>query len=118
MESDNARKYIEDWTFDATSLVDADGVGAIVLRRYEAVKAVEIAEQEAEERVRVELTRWRNPKKELPEEGVPVLAKFHNGTYAVLLRYNHPRLGWGWTFDSVVIIPNDSQIIGWRPIYE
>ena len=76
MESDNARKYIEDWTFDATSLVDADGVGAIVLRRYEAVKAVEIAEQEAEERVRVELTRWRNPKKELPEEGVPVWQSF------------------------------------------
>lgn len=53
MKSEKARKYIEDWTFDATSLVDADGIGAIVLRRYEAVKAVEIAEQEAEERVRI-----------------------------------------------------------------
>lgn len=53
MKSDKARKYIEDWTFDATSLVDADGIGAIVLRRHEAVKAVEIAEQEAEERVRI-----------------------------------------------------------------
>lgn len=53
MKSDKARKYIEDWTFDATNLVDADGIGAIVLRRYEAVKAVEIAEQEAEERVRI-----------------------------------------------------------------
>lgn len=72
----------------------------------------------AEQWLRTQLLRWRDPKEELPEEGVPVLAKFHNGTYAVLLRYNHPRLGWGWTFDSVGIIPNDSQIIGWRPILE
>lgn len=72
----------------------------------------------AEQWLRTQLLRWRDPKEELPEEGVPVLAKFHNGTYAVLLRYNHPRLGWGWTFDSVGIIPNDSQIIGWRPIEE
>lgn len=72
----------------------------------------------AEQWLRTQLLRWRDPTKELPEEGVPVLAKFQNGTYAVLLRYNHQRLGWGWTFDSVGIIPNDSQIIGWRPIEE
>lgn len=82
------------------------------------IKIREEAFDAAEQWLRTQLLRWRDPKEELPEEGVPVLAKFNNGTYAVLLRYNHPRLGWGWTFDSVGIIPNDSQIIGWRPIEE
>lgn len=72
----------------------------------------------AEQWLRTQLLRWRDPKEELPEEGVPVLVKFHNGTYAVRLRYNHSRLGWGWTFDSVGILTDDSQIIGWRPIEE
>ena len=63
-----------------------------------------------------ELTRWRDPNKELPKEGVPVLVKFQNGTYAILLRYNHPYLGWGWTFDNVGILTDDRQIIGWRPV--
>lgn len=64
------------------------------------------------------LTRWRDPKKELPEEGVPVLVKSQNGTYAVLLRYNHQRFGRGWTPDNIGILTDDSQIIGWRPIEE
>lgn len=72
----------------------------------------------AEQWLRTQLLRWRDPKKELPEEGVPVLVKFQNGTYAVLLRYTHPYLGRGWTFDNVGIFTDDSQIIGWRPIEE
>lgn len=72
----------------------------------------------AEQWLRTQLLRWRDPKKELPEEGVPVLVKFQNGAYAVLLRYNHPSFGQGWTPDNVGILTDDSQIIGWRPIYE
>lgn len=72
----------------------------------------------AEQWLRTQLLRWRNPKEELPEEGVPVLVRFQNGVYAVLMRYTHPRLGRGWTPDNVGILTDDSQIIGWRPIYE
>lgn len=119
MKSDKARKYIEDWTFDATSLVDADGIGAIVLRRHEAVKAVELAEQEAEVRMRAELTRWRDPKEELPEEGVPVLVKFKCSMYAVLRRHENLYFESLWKPDDYGFFYADtSQFIGWRPIEE
>lgn len=82
------------------------------------IKIREEAFDAAEQWLRTQLLRWRDPKKELPEEGVPVLVKFQNGAYDVLLRYTHPSLGQGWTPDNVGILTDDSQIIGWRPIYE
>lgn len=80
MKSEKAKEYIENWTFDAADLVDSDGVGDTVVRRSNALKAVEIAEKETEERMHAELTRWRDPKEELPEEGVDVLVKCVSGS--------------------------------------
>lgn len=114
MKSEKARKYIEDWTFEAADLVDADGVGAIVLRRYEAVKAVELAEQEAEERMRAELTRWRDPKKELPEEGEWVMLKMRDDS---LFSYMFALYSEGQWNKLGGIVPTD-DFIGWRPIEE
>jgi hypothetical protein len=78
----------------------------------------EEAFDDAEQWLRTQLLRWCDPKEELPEEGVPVLVKFQNGAYDVLLRYTHPSLGQGWTPDNVGILTDDSLIIGWRPILE
>lgn len=117
MKSEKAKEYLLECV-KVVGFLYPGAAGECDLKLKEAKRAVELAEQEAEERVRAELTRWRNPRKELPEEGVPVLVKFQNGAYAVLLRYNHPSLGQGWTPDNVGILTDDSQIIGWRPILE
>lgn len=84
----------------------------------EAMSFVENAYKDGAREERALLTEWRDPNKELPEEDITVLVKFNNDTYTVMHRYNHPYLGWGWTSDSVGILADDSQIIGWRPIEE
>ena len=42
----------------------------------EAGRAVEIAEQDAEERTREELTRWHDPKEKLPEGNMNVIIRY------------------------------------------
>lgn len=82
------------------------------------IKIREEAFDAAEQWLRTQLLRWRDPKKELPEERVPVLAKFQCGTYAVLRRHENLYFGCGWRPDNDGIYAAASQIIGWRPIEE
>lgn len=50
MKSIRAKEHIEEWIFDAADLVDADGVGDAVIRRGDAIRAVNIAEEEMYEK--------------------------------------------------------------------
>lgn len=70
----------------------------------------------AEQWLRTQLLRWRDPKKELPEEGVPVLVKFEDGTYSAQVRYKHPKYGFGWSPDAYAVFIDENYIVGWRPI--
>lgn len=76
---------------------------------------MEIAEQESEERVRWELTRWHDPKEVLPpiEKVVEVKLTFGRG-YALAERGDN---GW-WYADSEEFEISDEQVIGWREIHE
>ncbi len=82
-------------------------------------EAAEMAEEEVEERVRAELTRWHDPKAELPPFQMEVLVKFSSGDYAVAWRWAHPTLGDGWTTDGIgVMVESSNPVIGWREIHE
>ncbi len=79
-----------------------------------AERAVEIAEQEAEERVRAELTRWHDPKEELPDSQKTVLLKIQDedGT--------EYRTGWLCNDRTFMASPvlYDEEVVGWREIHE
>lgn len=63
-----------------------------------------------------ELTRWRNPKKELPENGQLVLCKTSNKKLPfVTVKYD--RSGW-WVYAYPGWAGIGHKIIGWRPICE
>lgn len=74
MKSERAEAYINANEMDAAYLVDKDGCGWAVIGIHQARKAVELAEQEAEERVYEKLTRWNDPKNR-PPYGLWVLMK-------------------------------------------
>lgn len=117
MKSDKAKEYLLECV-KVVGFLYPGAAGECDLKLKEAKHAVELAEQEAEERVRAELTRWRNPRKELPEEGVPVLVKFQDGTYSAQVRYKHPKFGFSWSPDAYALFVNEDYIVGWRPIEE
>lgn len=72
----------------------------------------------AEQWLRTQLLRWRDPKEELPEEGVPVLVKFKDGTYSAQIRYKRAPFDFGWSPDAYALFVEEDYIAGWRPIYE
>lgn len=81
--------------------------------------AAELAEQDAKDRVRKELTRWHDPKEELPEDDREVLCIVNrqHSKYAVLRHDNYgwwqyvPFQGGGWC-------GYDGEVCGWREIHE
>lgn len=64
---------------------------------------------------RDELTRWRDPKEELPPVGKIVLVKIIFGSGYTLAKRGDE--GW-WYVDSEEWAMSDKQVIGWLPIYE
>lgn len=52
MKSQKAKKFIDNNKMDAANLVDKDGFGWVVIGIYDAYRAVVLAEQEAEDRMR------------------------------------------------------------------
>lgn len=52
MKSQKAKKFIDNNKMDAANLVDKDGFGWVVIGIYDAYRAVVLAEQDAEERMR------------------------------------------------------------------
>lgn len=119
MKSEKAKEYINCIVPNKGNFDYCAEVGRLNGSVYmDVCKAVELAEQEAEERMRKELTRWHDPKEMLPEDN-EVLCKIDKrlNTYEVM---RHDRHGWwmrapipegGWC-------ACDYDIIGWRYIYE
>lgn len=110
MKSEKAKAFIDENETDAANLVDKDGCGWAVVGIYDAYRAVELAEQEAENRIRAELLRWRDPEEELPVNSEMVLVKLSNACYGVA-EYS----GRSWCFNGEA---PEGNIIGWRPIGE
>lgn len=75
MKSERAEAYINANEMDAAYLVDKDGCGWAVIGIHQARKAVELAEQEAEERVYEKLTRWNDPKNRPAHETINAYEK-------------------------------------------
>lgn len=115
MKSERAKEIIESdmgymteggWIFD-------------VVDRVTAYQAVELAEQEAEERVYEKLTRWNDPKNR-PPYGVSVLIKVFcvggDRTYLGNIEIDNV-----WVTDGGLIFTDDAEktdeyVVGWREI--
>lgn len=73
---------------------------------------------------REELTRWRDPKKELPDNNHCVLIKITDGQQECIYLGSREGDAWmadgGYVFHSNVasVIGFDGVVIGWRPIHE
>lgn len=66
---------------------------------------------------RKELLRWRDPKKELPEEGVDVLIKTTMcRKYCVAFYKGNNYQNYRWHENNGAI--DDDMVVGWRPIRE
>lgn len=119
MKSERAEAYINANEMDAAYLVDKDGCGWAVIGIHQARKAVELAEQEAEERVYEKLTRWHDPKNR-PPYGVSVLIKVFcvggERTYLGNIEIDNV-----WVTDGGLIFTDDAEktdeyVVGWREI--
>lgn len=111
MKSERARELIEKYTVGNS----CDAAPSLLKRT--AIRCIELAEQEAEERVREELTRWHDPQKPpMHEQRVIVKVALPNrsvfvtgGWYAI---NDHPQ-GWSVDLDRTF---RDSTVIGWREV--
>lgn len=80
----------------------------------EDVRAAHISGAEAEHE---ELTRWRNPKEELPEEHIDVEVKTDKGKVSVC-NMDLDELGHRfWNVSRTNYMIPDANIIGWREIH-
>lgn len=66
--------------------------------------------------VKQDLTRWRDPKKEQPEDGATVLGKTSDTKqpFAIMKYYNN--IWWIWAHPCWA--GPSGEVIGWRPIYD
>lgn len=89
-----------------------------IVGRPEAIRVAEIAEEEAEERVRAELTRWHDPKVKLPEEHIDVEVKTDAGKVSVCNLETDDKGNRFWNVSRTNYVVRDVHVIGWREIYE
>lgn len=102
MKSEKAEKYLSE-----------NGLGypyTGYVTEQVAERAIELAEQEAEEWVREELTRWNDPKEVLPKPHKDVLVKCPGGQ--IEIDFYSPKLGGFFIEHST-----DAKVIGWREIH-
>lgn len=115
MKSEKAKQHIARNVFR----VDNDAFLPLVITRDNCNKAVELAEQEAEERVYEKLTRWNDPKNR-PPYGVSVLIKvFCVGEEQIYL--GNIEIDNVWVTDGGLIFTDDAKktdeyVVGWREI--
>lgn len=107
MKSEKARHRLYE-SFTLNSYIGIDGRAAF--------EAVELAEQEAEERMRNELTRWHNPKEELPEDKRTIAVKLKSDKGFDVQAGRYEGNEWRFTLNNHTIPA--TLIIGWREIYE
>ena len=119
MKSKEAKRFIDDLSIT----IEADGNKVIsqstVVGIWGVYMAINIAEQEAEERMRKELTRWNDPNKP-PTDEMRVIAKVVLPNGATLVTgawYAVNEFPTGWSVDLDRTFEN-LHVLGWRPIYE
>lgn len=113
MKSQKAKELIEKYA------VGNSRDAAPSMMKGRAVECVEITEQEAEERMRKELTRWNDPNKP-PTDEMRVIAKVVLPNGATLVTgawYAVNEFPTGWSVDLDRTFEN-LHVLGWRPIYE
>ncbi len=111
MRSEKAKQYLDGKSPTRTHPV-SKSVTYGLLSRYNAEKAIELAEQETEERMRAELTRWHDPKKELPEKCKDVILKSKCGNDIIY------QVGALCDNSQFVGASVGYKVIGWREIHE
>lgn len=111
MKSKKARRFINDRL----------SIGSLTFIAADVEYCVTCAEQEAEERIRRELTRWHDPKEEQPENNVCVLIKvadkFGNSAIYLGSREGNEYLtdgGFEFEIDCNDESSSEMKIIGWR----
>lgn len=81
-----------------------------------AERAIELAEQEAEERVREELTQWHDPKEVLPDNDCDVLIKTTLcREYCIAFYKADGARNYHWHENNGAL--DDDMVIGWREIH-
>lgn len=119
MKSERAKQFIDN---DAIIMNNGDRM----VDASTAYTAIEIAEQEAEERIREELTRWHDPEKELPGNNACVLCKVNECEVSQYLVLNYYEGRW-WACHPYEVNDDCSEdswrlfggtVIGWREIHE
>lgn len=118
MKSEKAKQYLKN-NREEVEINWETGETAWMIWPEDARKAVEIAEQEAEERVYEKLTRWNDPKNR-PPYGVSVLIKvFCVGGEKIYL--GNIEIDNVWVTDGGLIFTDDAKnddeyVVGWREI--
>lgn len=115
MKSKKARRFINDRL----------SIGSLTFIAADVEYCVTCAEQEAEERIRRELTRWHDPKKEPPKNNVCVLLKvvdqldnetIYLGSREGIEYMTDGGLVFGTDFDNESMPDMNVKVIGWREI--
>lgn len=120
MKSEKALKVVKETSFRNNFYcnVPLGQCWTKIMHIYDVKTAIELAEQEAEERMRKELTRWNDPKVILPPPDIQVIIKlkYKNGRicYAAA-RFSRKEGLWFYNQYSVCGV---ESIIGWREIHE
>ena len=65
---------------------------------------------------REELLRWRDPKKEQPEDGATVLGKTSDPKQPLTIMKYYNNIWWIWAHPCWA--GPSGEVIGWRPIYD
>lgn len=104
MKSERAKKHIDNDTIEFRN-------GDRMIDASTAYMAIDLAEQEAEERVRAELTCWISPEDFYPEANKNVLVKCSSGE--IQTDFYAPELGGFFIEHSTY-----AKVIGWREIHE
>ncbi len=119
MKSERAKAFIDK---DAIQMHNGDRM----VDASTAYTAIEMAEQEAEQRVRAELLRWHNPEEELPKKDARVLCKVDECEYTQYLVLNWYEGRW-WSYSAYDVDDDYSEdtwklfhgkVLGWREIHQ
>ena len=118
MKSEKAKEFIDRCINNLTAELADHAKWQI---RTAMTHTADLAEQEAEERMREELTRWHDPKEELPEYAEVVEVKYK--AFGKIMMAVAWRLGCSdsgedvWYIDGTLTRIDPETIIGWREIY-
>lgn len=118
MKSEKAKQYLKN-NREEVEINWETGETAWMIWPKDARKAVEIAEQEAEERVYEKLTRWNDPKNRPPYGSWVLMKVFRIGGEPIYA--GSFELGNVWVTEGGLVFTDDAEnddeyVVGWREI--